>query len=274
MSKVFYEEENEPIVLSKPLFDLLLKQEKFAELIALYSFYYYTAKWQKTNTPKAVNSYVARGLQWGGDKVKKYKKQLIELGLLETVRKKNETTNQIIGHYIKVNFIWSKDHPLLQEKAIGVKIHPVANNTTNALSTGNINALNTNKEEDVFVRGDEITPKLFEEFWTIYPRKTDKGKALTIWNRICTRKNGLRPNWREIRKAIIEQKRSDRWQDKQFIPLPATWLNQSRWLDDPNEMKSFDYNKNDSNKFDKNKSKFEPMFDEVKKSTYHKTNYD
>ena len=84
-----------------------------------------------------------------------------------------------------------------------------------------------------------ITPNYFEKFWAVYPRKVDKGKALTKWNSLCTKGN-KRPKWVEIKKAILSQMKSERWQTGKFIPHPATWLNQSRWLDDPNEMKNFD----------------------------------
>lgn len=32
--------------------------------------------------------------------------------------------------------------------------------------------------------------------------------------------------------AIKKQMNSKQWQDKQFIPNPATWLNQCRWEDE------------------------------------------
>lgn len=86
----------------------------------------------------------------------------------------------------------------------------------------------------------KITPSQFEAFWKIYPRKVDKGKAKTAWERICSRKNGTRPTWKELRKAIHDQKKSERWKDPTFIPHPTTWLNQQRWLDDPAEMKSYE----------------------------------
>ena len=82
------------------------------------------------------------------------------------------------------------------------------------------------------------TPNMFNKFWVVYPKKDGKGKALTKWNSICTKGN-KRPKWIEIKKAILLQIKTERWQDPQFIPLPATWLNQSRWIDDPKEMISF-----------------------------------
>ena len=60
--------EHNIIILSKQTLDLFLKQDNPADLIALYCFYYYTAKWQGTNQPKATTDYAAKGLKWGLDK--------------------------------------------------------------------------------------------------------------------------------------------------------------------------------------------------------------
>lgn len=137
----------------------------------------------------------------------------------------------------------------------------------------NNNKVNNNKlkltsfeEEDLPKLTRFITPNQFNNFWELYPRKAEKGKALTSWNKLCTKKTGVKPTWRQIRSAIIAQKQSDRWQNKDFIPLPTTWLNQSRWLDDPNEMKNFDYGNNGNGKTYSN-NKFEPMFDEIGKTS-------
>ena len=89
-----------------------------------------------------------------------------------------------------------------------------------------------------------ITPTLFDTFWKMYPRKTDKGKALSKWNQLCTKKEN-RPTWHEIKNAIRQQQKSDRWQNPTFIPMPTTWLNQSRWLDDPEQMTSFNFEKDE-----------------------------
>ena len=82
-----------------------------------------------------------------------------------------------------------------------------------------------------------ITPKLFERFWTLYPKKARKGEALTTWLRICNRQEPA-PTWTEVKKAIRAQKETDQW-CKGFIPAPSVWLNQRRWLDDPAEMKDW-----------------------------------
>lgn len=136
--KVFYSENEEPIVLSKHLLDILLKEKNYTNLLALYTFYYYTAKWQKTNQPRASIQYVSNGIGWGADKIISVKGQLKELGLVEDIVNKEIGTNKIIGHYIKVNFIWSQNH--IREIAIVGEIPNMAKQDINALSSNNINS--------------------------------------------------------------------------------------------------------------------------------------
>lgn len=68
----------------------------------------------------------------------------------------------------------------------------------------------------------------FDRFWTAYPKKVGKGAAEKAFLR--ARLNGHLP---EVLKAIESQKHSEQWQKDggQFIPNPATWLNQRRWED-------------------------------------------
>lgn len=94
------------------------------------------------------------------------------------------------------------------------------------------------REDNNTSSNGKITKSKFNDFWKLYPKKTDKGKALTKWNIICTRPTKERPRWRDIKRAILQQQNTDRWKEG-FIPNPTTWLNQSRWLDDPKEMVSY-----------------------------------
>lgn len=71
----------------------------------------------------------------------------------------------------------------------------------------------------------------FLSFWASYPRKVGKDAAYRVWKRL----NGTRPALAALVSAIESQTQSDQWQKEggQFIPHPATWLNQGRWADDP-----------------------------------------
>ena len=134
------------------------------------------------------------------------------------------------------------------------------NKKTNKITSSqrqlNLNFLENNKDNDSL----KIKPDQFETFWGLYPRKTDKGKALTAWNKLCKKPQIEKPTLRQIRKSIIAQKETPRWKDPKFIPMPSTWINQSRWLDDPAEMIIFGRN----NRGDY--TGFEPMFDEMGKT--------
>lgn len=101
--------ENQLVILTKQTLDIFLKQENPSELIALYTFYYYTAKWQATNQPKCTTDYVAKALHWNRNKVSKVKKQLLEFGLIEDVRTIDSKTKKVTGYYIKMNYIFNKE---------------------------------------------------------------------------------------------------------------------------------------------------------------------
>ena len=140
--------ENELIIFTKQTYDAFLKSENPSELIALYSFYYYTAKWQKTNQPKCTTNYAANGLKWSESKIRKFKKELIDLGLIEDIALRDEH-NKIAGHYIKLNYILKqstlKESHTIENPQCG-NSDSVENKGTNALSDNNINALSTNNK--------------------------------------------------------------------------------------------------------------------------------
>ncbi len=69
------------------------------------------------------------------------------------------------------------------------------------------------------------------EFWPAYPRKTAKAAALKAMQR---RKPDEETRQRMIA-AVKRQSQSPQWTKDggQFIPHAATWINQSRWDDEP-----------------------------------------
>lgn len=75
----------------------------------------------------------------------------------------------------------------------------------------------------------------FDEFWKAYPKKIGKGAALKKWEGL-KRLHRL-PPVELIIAAVENQKTWEQWQkdEGQFIPNPATWLNQGRWEDQQTE---------------------------------------
>ena len=69
----------------------------------------------------------------------------------------------------------------------------------------------------------------FLSFWDAYPKRIGKGAAYRAWKAIKDR-----PGIKELTLVIEKQSKSDQWQKQngQFIPNPATWLNQRRWEDE------------------------------------------
>ena len=67
----------------------------------------------------------------------------------------------------------------------------------------------------------------FAEFWTYYPKKKDKQQALKAWNK-------QKPDMVAVKKALIQQKRSEEWTKDggQFVPYPSTYINRRRWEDE------------------------------------------
>lgn len=74
----------------------------------------------------------------------------------------------------------------------------------------------------------------FEEFWQVYPRKVGKLAASKAYSR-AVRILGAQGR-SALESAVKRYAAVSRNADPQFIPHPATWLNQGRWDDSPASM--------------------------------------
>ena len=76
-----------------------------------------------------------------------------------------------------------------------------------------------------------VAPPAFEAFWEQFPKKTGKGAALKAWEKIAPDVAILA----KIAESLSWQVNQPQWlrDGGQFIPHPATWLNQRRWEDEP-----------------------------------------
>lgn len=92
-------------------------------------------------------------------------------------------------------------------------------------------SLSNDSKSDLNVKAHTKTQDspAFRAFWKAYPRKIGKGAARVAWKKKgCEKLNG------EIVAAIEKQKNSQQWTKDggEYIPNPATWLNQERWDDE------------------------------------------
>lgn len=180
--------ESELIILTKATMDKFLKEDNPSDLIALYMFYYYTAKWQKTNQPKATIAYASKALKCSDVTIRKYKKRLSEIGLIEDICKKNKD-GRVTGWYIKLNYI-IKESTLKENVRVVKENHPqkkpqcgvdhsvenldpnaLSNSSLNASSDNSLNALNTisengNSNNALIVSDDLSVPST--RLWSVW----------------------------------------------------------------------------------------------------------
>lgn len=126
---------NALIAVPKITMDVIWNCEVPGDVIALYMFYCYTAKWQQTNQPKATTNYSSKGLNWSEPRVRKAKNILKDLKLIEDIRRVNKDTKKFEGWFIKITYLCKTTLPIS---------HSVVEQGTNALSINskiNINKL-------------------------------------------------------------------------------------------------------------------------------------
>lgn len=100
----------------------------------------------------------------------------------------------------------------------------------------------TETETETETRSDEKTsskppalkqsPSRFEQFWEWYPRKVGKAAARKAWDKARTK-----TDQQNILDGIERYRLDPNLPAKEFIPHPATWLNEGRWDDEPLPMR-------------------------------------
>jgi len=88
----------------------------------------------------------------------------------------------------------------------------------------------TKKQEPSLSVAPSALDERFERFWKAYPKKTGKDAAMVSFKKRKPDDKLLN----EMVFALGQQKKSPEWlkDNGQFIPNPATWLNQGRWKDE------------------------------------------
>jgi len=81
-----------------------------------------------------------------------------------------------------------------------------------------------------------VLDNYFEDFWYKYPKKVGKVAAIKSWNK-------MKPDILLVIDALNWQIETKQWQqeDGKYIPNPATYLNQGRWMDEAPIIDSFPF---------------------------------
>lgn len=117
------------LILNKATIDTLFDLDNCSDCIALYVFYYKTAKWQKTNIIKANDEYIKKSLKWGTKKILTTKQALKEAGLIDIVQRRKD--GKIEGWYIKISYIVKQKK--IEDIKITVEDIDLSNNSQNQL---------------------------------------------------------------------------------------------------------------------------------------------
>lgn len=93
-----------PITVTVETLQILSKETNYANLLALYMACVEITTWQKNNSIKASRNFMMKRLNWGEDRLSKAKARLVELSLLENVRRTKED-GTVEGHYVLVKHV-------------------------------------------------------------------------------------------------------------------------------------------------------------------------
>lgn len=152
------------------------------------------------------------------DTVYRHFKKLVDLDLvihlkdgkkdLITITSKGKTWNQIRNSEMNPTKIGN-------ESENNSEMNPTYNNTS----------INNNTSNNIIVQKDVKSDKeiAFNNFYSQYPRKQGKDPA---------KKAFLKLKVEEIQAALDVVGVYPFSKDKQYIPLPSTWINQKRWKDE------------------------------------------
>lgn len=110
---------------------------------------------------------------------------------------------------------------------------PVKNDTTPLSKMTPISRKINNKSNNTPQsppRGPVWDPEMFDRFWSRYPKKKDKAKAIAEWDKL----KADRKLMMEMSAALGAQMASDEWQrdNGRAIPYPCRWLSHRRWEDE------------------------------------------
>lgn len=111
---------------------------------------------------------------------------------------------------------------LIPEQDASTALAECEQGASDALSLARSRETEKRREEE------RVRASAFDAFWQAYPRKIAKPEALKAWARIDP------ANYQRVTESLARHRLCEQWtkDNGQFIPHPATWLNQRRFEDD------------------------------------------
>lgn len=127
--------------------------------------------------------------------------------------------------------ISEKDNEIIDLQKDGTKTDLIGSARADSLLLipDSLNPIPCEKKSQVISKSESD----FNEFWLAYPRKVGKDAALKAWRK-------CKPKINDVLNTLRWQIESDDWQkqDGQFVPNPATYINQGRWQDQKREARA------------------------------------
>lgn len=164
----------------------------------------------------ATNSYFADLYNVTNTTISTLIKNLVDRGYLKTEIIYKKGTKEILNRALKI----VKD-PSLKKLKNPMQENLKENNTSNNITSINNTPYNPPKGKSEF-------EDKFEMFWNEYPRHDNKQKTIKWFE-----KNNPSNELLEIMLEKIKLlKQTNQWKNKQYIPMPTTWLNGNRWEDE------------------------------------------
>ena len=215
------------IGIRKQTLDKMLRHKHSADMIALYVFLNYTALWQRTSQPKATVGYIAKGLHWGVNKVRRIKKLLVQRGLIEDLCVTDPKSKRVTGWYVRVAYF----HPNCfreggdQESTLAVSPE-VVKWEPNALRANKINALRPNNTHTKRPQGGLSVSEMADRIYEAYPKKEGTSEAKAAIRRAL--KN---VDYETLLSATKRFARHVSCKEYRYIPRPKRWYDGGFYLD-------------------------------------------
>jgi hypothetical protein len=200
-----------------------------------------TALCNKEGRCWAGNAYFANLYGVSKVSISKWVRQLVDAGFIQSEIQYAEGSKEILNRYITLINEGSKEKFSTPQRKVNdpIKEKFKDNNTVN--TTTNI-TINNNADWDVKSAEGTIGNLLenpdsdlawydnvhFDAFWSAYPVKKGKLAARKAWDKLKLSDDVIKL----IAENLKARMDAGEWEDKQYVPHPATFLNGRRWEDE------------------------------------------